>query len=202
MSASITSPGYWLVASPSGSGIVRYTSTGQISSATGAVYLGGQSINPNNLQNAIGQLGTVGLDEVPGGLTTLIGQAESKGSALLKQTPSGATWDPSFTVLAAGLGLTAGGALAAAAGDAALGAGEAAAGAGADAAETATGGGLAGGAASYALKGLSSLSSLAKAGGIAALLVDPSFLWRMVKIVGGLGLVYLGVKQLATVGSH
>ena len=67
---------------------------------------------------------------------------------------------------------------------------------GASTAEAAT----AGGAAGYASKALSNLASLAKAGGIAALLVDPSFLWRMIKIVGGLALAYIGVKQLANVG--
>lgn len=54
--------------------------------------------------------------------------------------------------------------------------------------------------AGYGLKSLSNLATLAKAGGIAALLVDPSFLWRMVKIVGGLALAYIGVRQLAGAG--
>lgn len=66
---------------------------------------------------------------------------------------------------------------------------------------TAAAGATAGSAAGYASKALSSLSTLAKAGGIAALLVDPSFLWRLVKIVGGLALAYLGIKQLATAGT-
>lgn len=55
----------------------------------------------------------------------------------------------------------------------------------------------AGGAGGYATKGLSDLASLAKAGGLAALLVDPHFLVRAAKIIGGFLLILLGLRELA-----
>jgi hypothetical protein len=98
----------------------------------------------------------------------------------------------------------AGGGAAAGAGAAGAGAAGAAEGAGVTAAEAGAAGAGAGATAStainYASKALSTLSGLVKVGGIAALLVDPHFLFRIVKIVGGLLLGYLAVRQLAAVG--
>lgn len=90
------------------------------------------------------------------------------------------------------------GAIAAGAGDLAAGA-DTAIGTTADAgaAASAAGGGAA---ATYGAKSLSDLATLAKTGGIAALLIDPHFLLRAVEIVGGLALAYFGLKQLAVVG--
>lgn len=91
---------------------------------------------------------------------------------------------------AAGVGAGAG----AAAADAAAGGADAA---GAGAAGAATTASSASGIAGYASKGLGDLASLAKAGGIAALLVDPHFLWRAVQIVGGAILILMGLRWLA-----
>lgn len=72
----------------------------------------------------------------------------------------------------------------------------------AGAAEAGAAGAATGAAAStagYATKGLSDLANLAKAGGIAALLVDPHFLLRMLELVGGVLLLYFGLRQLGNV---
>jgi hypothetical protein len=128
-----------------------------------------------------------------------VASVQSDGSGFKATQLSSSTWG----AIAAVLGIVAPVAAGAGAFDAvvgALGLGGASDAAAGDAAGGAAAGGAAGGAGGYALKGLSDLSSLAKAGGIAALLVDPSFLFRALKVVGGLVLAYFALRQFAAAG--
>lgn len=77
--------------------------------------------------------------------------------------------------------------------------------AGGGAEATAGGAAASGGIASSAGKGAVSgaASDIVKAAGVAsfaALLTDPSFLFRALKFIGGLLLAYIGIKQLAAAG--
>jgi hypothetical protein len=204
MSASITAPGYWLIASPKASGIVYYTSAGQVSAATGAIYLGATSISPSNLQKAIGLLGVQGLFEVPGGLSALISQAKQSGSALISHTPSGAVWDPTLTAIAAGLGGVVYGAAAGAAGAAGAGAVDVATGAGGATAvgtgeagvgvgEAAVAAGEGAAAAGLVAGGLTSASELAA---IWSWLTTPAKWLRILEFVAGAVLIHLALKSL------
>lgn len=74
--------------------------------------------------------------------------------------------------------------------------------AGASSGETAAAGGATGAVVAAVAKGAASgaASDIVKAAGVAsfaALLTDPSFLYRALKFIGGLLLAYIGIKQLA-----
>jgi hypothetical protein len=180
-----------------GFGIVRARSAPP---GANAVFLGNTiSEARTSWSRAVSELGAWGFYEVPVGT---LDNARAHGIAWFHTTPGNAVATSDLTSAAAilgGLGWVLAGA--AAGGTAAVTVAEAG---GATAAEAgaagAAGGGAAATAAKYVSGALSNLGSLAAAGGIAALLVDPHFLFRMLKIVGGLALAYIGVKQLAAVG--
>ena len=222
----VSKPGYWFVTAPGQAGVVKYTQTGKLPNATAATFVGtGQGkVSLAKLHAAIARYATW-LYEVPatGGHSNVVSIAEranSSGKALY--TSSGAGVQPTNDLTIAALlvaapigvrvaGASAGGAAAAgaAADAAATGAGETAtegaatAESGAGTATKVAGGGAAGGVASkVASKAASALTgdagSLLAGAGIVGLL-ESTGLWKgVLMIIGGMILLGLALRQVAT----
>ena len=220
----VQSPGYYLVALDNhNAGIVKVAAGRQPTAVGGhkVTALSFLGTTPHdvyaNWTTAVRNIGAFGLYElVPPNqsgqqlagdpdINTLLSSAERRGAGILTKTPNEASWDPTFTYLAAGAGAVVAGTVAAAA--TAAGADAAGTAAGADAAGTAAGdtataataGGTGGTAAKLLGDGLNAAKTVAGALSVGALFTNIG-LWKGIGMVlGGAVLVLIGLFQLAGV---
>lgn len=206
MAATITKPGYWFIwghstsgaGSPPQAGVVLFSDKGNLPNATGAIFIDAAdaaSLNMTRLNNAIQQSKQTWLYQIPATGThndpqSIGARAVGQGSALYNWNQVGvqATNDLTFLALLIGVGVGI----------------KATTGAGGAAAE----GGAAGGATSTAIstgaKALGSdistlggsLTGLASVGALAALIADPNFWLRIAEFIGGVVLLFVGIKSL------
>lgn len=223
MAAAITKPGYWWITNGQGlAGIVKYNKTGTLKNATDAVFVGKNSVSQGLLDSAINNTKSSWVWEAPVGPTgwgtssqppgVLMAQtAQKTGHAFFSAKNLGIQTTTDLyalaVIVAAPVAASVAGAGAGAAAVAGAGAagGEAATAGGAGTA-AATGGGagaVASKAASAASSGISDLSSLTGSlkglttiAAVVSLFADPQFWLRVIETLGGLYLIFLGIKSL------
>lgn len=215
MSANLSVPGYWMVRTSRGSGIVHVTKASTLQGSNSAAYFLGTTRQEivRNFDKAVGRLGTLLLYEQPGGVSGIADNAVKHGAAIYTPSTAGIQedWTPVYglaailaiggliaaPILGAGavVGTEAG--AAGAAGGAAATTGEGAAAAGA--------GGAAGGGAAAAAKSVagkvagSSIGKVAGAVAIGSLFTNPS-MWKGIGLViAGAILIILALTQLTGV---
>jgi len=226
MSVDITAPGYWFISNKglpgSGggnetAGVVLFTGTGTLPNASQAVYLDNPnvvSLSMANLTKAIHQTGNNFLFDVPAtgthnNVQSIGARAVGEGSALYHPSQAGVTATNDLTIAALIIAAPVAASVAGSAGVAAEEAGGAATGAAAGGAAGGAAGKvastIASGAAKSALGDLSGVTSglagLAGLGALGTMLADPGFWLRAIEVVGGLVLLFIGIKSLGGTSS-
>lgn len=217
MPAKLTLPGYWLVSTPNGVGIVHVNTASLLQGGgSKAAFLGRtESDITKNINGAVGQVHDPRIYEMPGGIGGIIDKAVQHGAAIFSYKDMGIQADPipvygGAALLAiggllalpfVGAGAVVGAEGAAGAGAAGAAGAEGAAGGGAAAA----GGAAAGGGATAAAKSVagkiagSSAGKIAGAVAIGSLFSNPT-MWKGIGLVlAGAILIILALTQLTGV---